>query len=71
MGKPVTDDYELVLREKDSDWLLIYDLEKEGKQAAEIVVWCNLGKLSARNWEMELTVSFGSGMTLISPQRKT
>ena len=57
VGKPVTDDYELVLREKDSDWLLIYDLEKEGKQAAEIVVWCNLGKLSARNWEMELTVA--------------
>lgn len=44
MGKPVTDEYQYVLREEDSDWLLIYDLKKGEKEAAEIVVWCNHGK---------------------------
>lgn len=56
IGKPVTEEYDLVLRESDSDWLLIYDLEKEGKEAAEVVVWCNLGKFSVRSREVELTV---------------
>ncbi len=56
MGKPIGEEYELVLREKDSDWLLIYDLKKADKESAEIVVWCNLGKFSVRSWEVELTL---------------
>ncbi len=56
MGKPVTEEYEFTVREKDSDWLLIYDLKKGDKEMAEIVVWCNLGKISVRNWDVELTV---------------
>lgn len=55
-GKPVTEAYTWKLREDNSEWLLIYDLMKGEKQAAEIVVWCNLGKCDIRNWDVELTV---------------
>ena len=56
MGNPVTEDYVFELRERDSDWLLIYDLKKGEKEAAEIIIWCNLGKCNIRNWEVNLTV---------------
>lgn len=56
MGNPVTEDYAFELREKDSDWLLIYDLKKGEAEAAEIIIWCNLGKCNIRNWEVNLTV---------------
>lgn len=55
MGKPVTKEYEFVLREEEDGWLLIYDLKKGEKEAAELVIWCNLGKMSVRNWEVNLT----------------
>ncbi len=55
-GKPVTEAYTWELREDNSEWLLIYDLMKGEKQAAEIIVWCNLGKCNIRNWDVELTV---------------
>ncbi len=57
MGKQVTDEYEYVLRESDSDWLLIYDLKKGEREAAEIIIWCNLGKMNVRNWDVELSVN--------------
>ena len=41
MGNPVTEDYVFELRERDSDWLLIYDLKKGEKEAAEIIIWEN------------------------------
>ncbi len=56
LGKPVPEEYEYVAREKDSDWLLIYDLKNGEAEAAEIIIWCNLGKMNVRNWEVELTV---------------
>lgn len=56
MGKPVTEDYTWELREDDSEWLLIYDLKKGEKEAAEVIVWCNLGKFNVRRRDMELTV---------------
>lgn len=56
IGSPVTEEYKLKLREEDSDWLLIYDLKKGEAEAAEIIIWCNLGKCNIRNWEVNLTV---------------
>ncbi len=56
LKKPVSEGYELELRKEDSDWLLIYDLKKGEKEAAEIVVWCNLGKCMVRSWDVELNV---------------
>lgn len=57
LGKPLTETYQLVLRKEDSDWLLIYDLKEGDREAAEIVVWCNLGKCSVRSWDVDLRVN--------------
>lgn len=58
IGKPMNKEYKLICQEQDSeeDWLLIYDLKKEDKEAAQVIVWCNLGKVNARNQDIDLTV---------------
>ncbi len=55
IGKPITEEYEFILREEEAGWLLIYDLKKGEKEAAEMVIWCNLGKMNMRNWDVNLT----------------
>ena len=40
IGKPITEEYEFILREEEAGWLLIYDLKKGEKEAAIIILRC-------------------------------